>query len=130
MFRTAWCLRAGVLGLVAVSGCSDALGIEDIVGIWSTASIGDYAVPGTVVYEGVSHDTRYVRWVFYDGGHCTLTQEVDGTTETYDDCDYTVDLERETISIVFLFEVWDGSVRGRSMTLTDPQDVVWGLRAQ
>jgi hypothetical protein len=123
-------LAVGILGLVAVPACGDAFGIEDVLGIWNAQSIGGHAVPGTVVYEGVSYDTEYVRWTFYEGGHCTLTQLVDGITATYDDCDYTVDMARRTISIVFLYETWDGSVDEGDMTLTDPQDVVWLLRQQ
>jgi hypothetical protein len=32
--------------------------------------------------------------------------------------------------MLLLAETWDASVEGNSMTLTDPQDVVWILRAQ
>ena len=106
------------------------MGVEDVLGIWNTQSIGDYAVPGTVVYQGVSFDTRYVRWVLYEDGQCTLTQDVDGAIATFDACEYTVDLDRETISIVFQLDTWDGSIRGKTITLTDPQDIVWVLRAQ
>jgi len=130
MASTAWCLTAGALGLVVASGCSDTFGVEDVVGIWNTESIGGYAVPGTVVYDGTSHDTQYVRWVFYDGEQCTLTQQVDGATQTFDECDYTLDVAEKTMTIVFQFQVWAGTVHGRAMTLTDPRDVVWGLRAQ
>ena len=123
-------LALGVLGLVAASACSDAFGVEDILGVWNTQSINGYSVPGTVVYEGDTYDTQYVRWTFYDGGQCTLTQRVDGVTATYDECVYTVNVEQATIAIVLLSEVWDGSVEGNRMTLTDPQDVVWVLHAQ
>jgi hypothetical protein len=123
-------LTLGVLGFMAAPACSDAFGVDEILGIWNTASINGYSVPGTVVYEGNSHDTRYVRWAFYDGGLCTLTQHVDGVTETYDECDYTMNVEQETIAIAFLFETWDGSFDENSMTLIDPQDVVWILRKQ
>jgi hypothetical protein len=123
-------LTLGVLAFVVAPACSDAFGIAEILGIWNTTSINGYAVPGTVVYEGASHDTQYVRWAFYDGGLCTLTQRVDGITETYDACDYTVNVEQETIAIVFLFDTWDGSLGGNHMTLTDPQDVAWMLRRQ
>jgi len=121
-------LALGVLGLAAAPACGDAFGIEDVLGIWNTQSINGYAVPGAVVYEGVTHDTQYVRWAFYEGGQCTLTQQVDGITDTYDEC--TVHVEQESITIVFLSQVWDGSVEGNRMTLTDPQDVVWVLHAQ
>ncbi|NIM48523.1 MAG: hypothetical protein GTO22_04575 [Gemmatimonadales bacterium] len=123
-------LALGVLGCIAAPACSDAFGIDDVLGIWNTQSINGYSVPGTVVYEGDSYDTQYVDWAFYDGGRCTLTQRVDGVTDTYDECDYTVNLEQETVSIVLLSEMWDGSVEEDSMTLTDPQDVVWILRKQ
>jgi hypothetical protein len=130
MRRMARWLALGVLGLAAVPACSDALGVEDVLGIWNTQSISGYSVPGTVVYEGDSYDTQYVRWTFYDGGLCTLTQQVDGVTATYDECEYSVNLGQETIAIDLLSEVWDGSVERERMTLTDPQDVVWVLRAQ
>lgn len=127
--RRAWRTALAVLGLGGVA-CADGLGIEDVFGIWNTQSINGHAVPGTVLYEGVAYDTQYVRWVLYDGGLCTLTQQVDDVTATYDDCGYTVDVERETITIVLHAETWVGSVAGDTMTLTDPQDVVWVLRAQ
>jgi hypothetical protein len=123
-------LTLGVLGSVAAPACSEPFGIDDILGIWNTQSINGYSVPGTVVYEGGTYDAQYVRWTFYDGGQCTLTQQVDGVTATYDECEYTVNMEQETLTIVLLFEPWDGSVAGNRMTLTDPQDVVWVLRAQ
>lgn len=123
-------LALGMLGLVAAPACSDALGIEDILGIWNTQSINGYSIPGTVVYEGDTYDTQYVRWAFYDDGLCTLTQQVDGTVATYDDCTYTVNAGQKTIVVVFQSRVWDGSVASDQMTLTDPQDVVWELRAQ
>lgn len=119
-----------ILGTVLASACGDALRVEDVVGIWHTQSIGGHAVPGVVVYDGSSYDTEYVRWTFYDGGLCTLTQLVDGVTATYDECEYTVDLEHEAIAVVFLFETWEGSVAGDRMTLVDPQSVEWLLRQQ
>lgn len=120
----------GVLGLAAALSCSDVFGIDDVLGIWNTASINGYAVPGTVVYEGDSYDTQYVRWAFYGEGRCTLTQHVDGVTSTYDTCDYTVNLEQQAVTMTFLFETWDGRLDGNTMTLTDPQDVAWILRRQ
>ncbi len=130
MRHTAQWLALGVFGFVAAPACGDAFAVEDIIGIWNTTSIGGYSVPGTVVYEGDSYDTQYVRWAFYDGGRCTLTQQVDGFTETYDDCDYTVNVEQRAIAITFLFETWDGIVDGSSLTLIDPLDVAWTLRRQ
>jgi hypothetical protein len=130
MRRMAPWLAVGVLGFVVASACSSGFGIESVLGIWNTRSINGYSVPGTVVYEGVSYDTEYVRWAFYDGGQCTVTQRVDGVTATYDECHYDVNAEQETTTIVFLSEVWDGSVEGNSMTLTDPKDLVWVLREQ
>lgn len=119
-----------VLGLVAAPACSEAFGIEDVLGVWNTQSINGHSVPGTVVYEGDTYDTQYVRWTFYDGGQCTLTQHVDGITATYDECEYTVNVEQETLTIVLNSERWDASLDGNRMTLTDPQAVVWVLRAQ
>lgn len=118
----------GALGFVAAPACGDAFGVDDVLGIWNTASIGGHAVPGTVLYEGIDYDTQYVRWAFYDGGLCTLTQQVDGATTTYDECHYSVGAGQKTVAITFLFEVWDGTVDGSGMALTDPQDVVWMLR--
>jgi hypothetical protein len=127
--RARW-LILGALGLVGAPACTDGFGLEDVLGVWNTQSINGYAVPGDVVYEGSTYDTEYVRWVLYDGGQCTLTQLVDGFTATFDDCEYTVDPGRETIVIVFQSASWDGQVAGDTMTLTDPQDVVWVLAAQ
>jgi hypothetical protein len=122
-------LALGVLGFAAPA-CSDAFGVEDVLGIWNTESINGFPVPGDVQYEGSTYDTQYVRWALYDGGRCTLTQRVDDVTATYDDCSYTVSVEQATVTIVLHSEPWDGSVAGETMTLTDPQDVVWMLRAQ
>ena len=123
-------LALAVAGLVGAPACGDEFGIDDVLGIWNTHTINGYAVPGTVVYEGVTYQTAYVRWTFYDGGLCTLTQQVDDITATYDSCEYTIDADQETIAIVLLSQEWNGSVDGSRMTLTDPQSVVWILRAQ
>jgi len=120
-------LGVGVLWCALAPACSDALGVEDVIGIWNTQTINGYGVPGTVVYEGRSHEAEYVRWVFYDGGQCTLTQRVDGATATFDECDYTIDVKRGTIHVVLQFEAWAGNVARHRMTLTDPQDIVWTL---
>ena len=130
MRRVARWIGLSVIGLTAMSACGDAFGVRDVLGIWTTTSIGGYTVPGTVVYEGGDFDTQYVRWAFYDGGQCTLTQLVDGFTSTYDDCDYTVDVEQGTVAISFLSEIWDGVLDGDNMTLTDPLAVAWTLRRQ
>lgn len=130
MRRFAWWLALGLPGAVAASACGDPFGAEDVLGIWNTQSINGYAVPGTVIYQGSPFDTEYVRWAFYDGGRCTLTQLVDGVIATYDQCEYTVDLERGSVAITLLFEPWDGSVDGSRMTVLDPQGVAWVLRAQ
>ena len=119
-----------MLGLVGAPACTDGFGLEDVLGVWNTQSIDGYAVPGDVVYGGGTYATEYVRWALYDGGYCTLTQRVDDVTATFDDCEYTVDLEQETVVIVFQSASWDGRVAGDIMTLTDPQDVVWVLGAQ
>ena len=123
-------LAMGVLGSVAVFACSGPSGTADVRGIWNTQSIGEFAVPGTVVYLGDSLDTQYARWAFYDGARCTLTQFVDGLTNTFDECDYTMDGAQATITIFFQKELWGGSVEGNRLTLTDPRDVVWLLQAQ
>lgn len=105
-------------------------GIEDVLGIWNTQSINGYAVPGIVEYEGVDYDAEYARWAFYEGRRCTLTQEVGGVVETYDECDYAVSVEEREVSITFRNEVWDGAIEGSTMTLIDPQEIVWKLRRQ
>ncbi len=127
--RLRW-LAAGTLGLLAAPACGDVFGIEDVLGIWNTQSINGYPVPGIVEYRAVNYDVEYGRWAFYDGQRCTLTQEVGGTVETYDACEYTVDGEAREISITFRDEAWDGTVEGSTMTLIDPQDIVWILRRQ
>jgi hypothetical protein len=114
----------------AAPACEDAAGFGDVRGIWNTASIDGQAVPGTVDYDGTVFETEYVRWAFYDGERCTLTQFVDGRTSTYDDCTYTVDDEQQAVSITFQAQAWAGAVSGERMTLTDPQDIVWILRRQ
>lgn len=123
-------LALGVLTFVAAPACSDGLGVEDVFGVWNTQTINGYPVPGLVVYEGDTYDAQYVRWTFYDGGRCTLTQQVDGVTATYDECEYTVNGDLETLTMMFLSEQWDGRVAGSTMTLTDPQAIEWVLRAQ
>jgi hypothetical protein len=126
-------LARALLGALACAGptaCGDALGLEDVLGVWNTQSINGYAVPGDVVYLGATYDTEYVRWTFYEGGLCTLTQLVDGVTATYDECEYSVDVAGKAITIVFLGQVWDGDVDRNTMTVTDPQDIVWILRPQ
>jgi len=130
MQRTALWLVLAVLGFATAPACRDPFGVDDVLGIWNTTSINGYSVPGTVVYEGVSHDTQYVRWAFYEGGQCTLTQQVDGETETFDDCAYTVDLATQTVSVILLLETWVGGIDGNNMTVTDPQDIVWVLTRQ
>jgi hypothetical protein len=130
MPRTARFLALGVLGCGAALACSDAFGIEDLLGVWNASFINDHAVPGTVEYEGASYDTEYVRWAFYEGGLCTVTQRVDGLTGTYDNCVYTLVEDRRTMTITFQGSRWDGSVSGNRMTLVDPQDIVWILDRQ
>ncbi len=123
-------LAVGLLGLVAGAACRGSLA-DDVRGIWNTQSIGGYAVPGMTVYAGDSIATQYVRWAFYDGGLCTMTQLVDGATNTFDECDYTMNAEQAAITIFFQKELWDGVVDdGSRMTLTDPRDVIWILHAQ
>lgn len=130
MPRSARLYALGALTCGAALGCSDAVGIVDVVGIWNATSINDHPVPGTVEYQGASYDTEYVRWAFYDGGLCTITQRVDGLTGTYDDCVYTFVADRQVITVTFQSLRWDGSVSGDLMTLTDPQEIVWVLRRQ
>lgn len=130
MKRTVRWLALGVFGFLAAPACSGRSGIDDIIGIWNTTSIDGYSVPGTVVYQGASLDTRYVRWVLYDGRQCTMTEMVNDSTYTFDECDYSVNLEQDSITIIFRFEEWKGSVDRRSMSLTDPKDKVWMLRKQ
>lgn len=128
--RLARWLALGVLVAAGLAACADAFGVEDVLGVWNTQSINDYPVPGSVVYRGIAYDTEYVRWAFYDGGQCTLTQLVNGYTDTYDDCTYTVAPDQATIAIVLHDEPWSGSAADDTITLTDPQDVRWVLRAQ
>lgn len=119
-----------VLAAVLAAGCTDPSGTVDVRGIWNVQSIDGHDVPGTVVYDGDSLATEYVRWVFYDGELCTLTQRVDQLTATYDECTYTVNEQERTLVVAFQNEEWSGSIDGTRMTLTDPKDVVWILRAQ
>lgn len=130
MRRTRRSLILGALLAGAAPACEDAVGFGDVRGIWNTQSIAGDAVPGTVDYEGTIFETEYVRWAFYDGDRCTLTQLVDGRTNTYDDCAYVADDQQQTVSITFQSQTWSGAISGERMTLTDPQDIVWILRRQ
>lgn len=125
-------IAAPALALAALlaGACTDASSTTDMRGIWNVRSIGGHDVPGAVVYDDDSLAAEYVRWVFYDGVQCTLTQRVDNLTATYDECTYTVDEQEGTFVIAFQEEEWSGSVDGSRMTLTDPKDVVWILRSQ
>ena len=122
-------LVPGALALAVGTACSDAFGVEDILGTWETTSVNGYSVPGTVVLEGSSFDIQYYRWTFVDGGHCSATGQVDGEVHS-GDCDYTVNLEQRTITISFEVNSLQGSIDGNTMTLTDEGDIVWILRGQ
>jgi hypothetical protein len=124
-----WLILGALLAGAALA-CEDAVGVGDVRGIWNTVSIAGDVVPGTVDYEGTIFETEYVRWAFYDGDRCTLTQLVDGRTNTYDDCSYSADEGQQTVSITFQAQAWAGAIDGERMTLTDPQDIVWMLRRQ
>ncbi len=130
MQRTVRWLALGVLGFVATPACSDQSDIDDVIGIWDTKSVAGYSVPGTIEYERKSHDTQYIRWVFYDGGRCTLTQHIDGAIETYGECEYTVNVEQQTLTMTFQMERWAGRLDGNSLIFTDPKDVEWILRRE
>lgn len=123
-------LALGALGTVGASACGDPFAPEDVLGVWHTESIGGYVVPGPVVYDGTTYDTEYARWTFYADRLCTLTQKVDATTETYDQCDYSVEVDNSAITVNFLSDAWEGSVDGQTMTLTDWKGVEWVLRQQ
>jgi len=123
-------LALGALGTVAAPACGDPFGPEDIIGVWHTESIGGYVVPGLVVYQGITYNTEYARWTFYTDGLCTLTQKVDNTTDTFDQCDYSPDVENGAITVNFLSDAWEGSVDGHTMTLIDWNDVEWVLHQQ
>lgn len=122
-------LGLGSFGFVTELAGGDSFAVDDVLGVWCATSIGGYSVPGTVAYEGVTHDAQYVRWGFYDGGQCTLTQRVDGATECCDPCDFTVN-SAQTVSISLLSETWDGSLDADSITVTGPRDLVSVLRKQ
>jgi hypothetical protein len=130
MQRTVRWLALGVLGFVAASACSEQSGSDDVIGFWDTKSVAGYSVPGKIEYVRKSHDTQYIRWVFYDGGQCTLTQHVDGGIDTYDECEYTVNVEQHTLTMTFQYEKWAGRLDGNRLVFTDPKDVEWILRRQ
>lgn len=54
-----------------------------------------------------------------------MTEVVDDSTYTFDECDYSVELEHDSITIIFRFEEWKGSLDRRSISLTDPKDKAW-----
>ena len=131
MRTTARWLVLGVFGLIMGTGCSDPLGIDDIVGTWDTMSINGYSVPGTVIVEDREFDVRYIRWTFDHGGACTVVAQIDGDVDTFDGCQYTVDLEQATIDIDLGDEFTEllGSIDGDRMTLTNESvDATYVLR--
>jgi hypothetical protein len=127
-----WCVL-GVVGLVAATACSDAFGIEDLLGTWSLTSIYGQSVPGTVTIDGESLDVQYVRLTFGVGGDCTLAQGMDGATWFITDCAYTVDLDRKTMAVLIQnLPTFQGSIdiAADRMTLTDADDLVSIWRRQ
>lgn len=128
MQRTAIRLALGVLVIVAAPACNDPCSVNGILGIWNTTSINGYSVPGHVEYESVSYEAEYVRWAFYEGGQCVLTQRVDNRTTTYDRCSYTVDQDQQRFTMTLMDEAWNGVQDGDRIALTDPRDVPFVLR--
>ena len=121
----------GAFCILAATACGDAFGIDDVLGMWETTSINGDPVPGIVVVEGESFDVQYYRWTFVDGGQCSVAADVDGEVESMDDCDYTVNIEQETIAITFFdIDFFQGSINGDRMTLTDDEGVILVLRRQ
>jgi hypothetical protein len=110
-----------LLGGLAAAGCSDAFGVDDVLGVWESTSINGYDVPGTVTMNSSDFDVEYYRITFQDGGECAWAARIDG--ETYGElCEYTVNANQETIRI----EEWQdsdgwyaqGPVDGDRMTVT------------
>jgi hypothetical protein len=127
-----WCVL-GVLGLVVATACSDAFGIEDLLGTWSLTSIDGQSVPGTVTTDGESHDIQYQRLTLGVGGDCALAYGIDGATGSISDCAYTVDLDRKTIAVeIHSIPALQGSIDidGDRMTVTDDGDLVSVWRRQ
>jgi hypothetical protein len=126
-FRDRWLAGALVIGLTAA--CSPADGPGSPVGVWSTASIGEFEVPGAVEYDGARLETTYARWAFFDDGVCVLTQLVDRQVRTFDRCTYTVNAGDGTFAVSVLAGQWTGTVRGRTVALVDPLGITWELEA-
>jgi len=81
-----------------------------------------------VTLDGDSFNIQYERLTFSEVGACAVSWQVDGDVHSFDDCDYTVDLEQKTIAVEYFGDpVFHGSVDGNRMTLTDTDDhvAVW-----
>lgn len=119
--------RLGVgiaVGMLALAACDNALGIDDVLGIWNAISVDGHAVPGPVEIGGHTFDVQYHRFTFLDGGLCVLSASIDGTVSSTDECGYSVDFEGETIAILLYDAVHiDGAIDGSTMTVVDNEGV-------
>jgi len=126
-----WCVFCGVALLVATA-CSDAFGVEDILGTWNVMSINGHPLPAVVKTNGEEYNYQYLRFTFVEGGKCTFASQVDDVVDSTDSCDYTVNFEQKTISVSLHQGSigFYGSIDGNEMTLNAGEEVVLILRRQ
>ena len=117
-----------ILGVTAATACGDAVTLDDIRGVWNTASIDGDSVPGTVELNGRDLDIEYYRWTFAEGV-CTVVARIDGN-EVNADCELSLDPEHQTVSIINSTYTAEGPVEGDRMSLTGPDSVTWVLQKQ
>ena len=102
--RGAWRRMALLfVGFVVLTGCSDAFGIDDVLGMWEATHMNGMSVPGTAEYYNtpthkVTVEVQYLRLEFHDGGSYTQWGSMNGL-ETESEGTYTVDLEAQTLTM-------------------------------
>jgi hypothetical protein len=117
-----------LLGVAAATACGDAVSMDDIHGVWHTASIDGDSVPGTVEVDGRNLYIQHYRWTFAEGS-CAVLARIDGN-EVSADCELSLDPEQGTVSIVNGTYTAEGPVEGDQMSLTGPDSVTWVLQKQ
>ena len=117
-----------ILGAAAATACGDAVSMDDIHGVWHTASIDGDSVPGTVRLNGRDLDIQYYRWTIAEG-MCTVVARIEGN-EVNADCELTLDPEQGTVSIVNGAYAAEGPVDGTRIVLTGADSVTWVLQKQ
>jgi hypothetical protein len=123
MRRVMQWLVLGSSCIVVTVGCSDAFGIEDVLGMWEAKAMNGMAVPGTVevyVHHGdtMTVDIQYIRLEFRDAGRGTQIQSVREEVLEFD-FTYVVNLEAKTI----MLDNSPGTFDGDELTIAPPNAV-------